>query len=47
VVTSTKQLIEQANKAFNDYRKLTSDGKLSEAGAKLQELQRLLEQMQK
>lgn len=44
---TTKQLIDQANQAFNDYRKLTSDGKLSEAGAKLQELKRLLEQMQK
>lgn len=46
-VTTTKQLIEQANQAFNDYRRFTSDGKLGEAGAKLQELKRLLEQMQK
>ena len=47
VPSTTKQLIDRANQALNDYRKLTSDGKLGEAGAKLQELQRLLEEMKK
>ena len=47
VAATTKQLIDQANQAFKDYRKLTSDGKLGEAGAKLDELKRLLEEMKK
>src|SRR5262249_3535951 len=42
-----KQLIDRANQALNDYRKLTSEGKMGEAGAKLDELKRLLEQMGK
>jgi hypothetical protein len=40
-------LIDQANQAFNDYRRLTSEGKLGEAGAKLEELKRVLEEMKK
>jgi len=47
VAPTTKQLIDQADQAFNDYRRLTSDGKLGEAGAKLEELKRLLEEMKK
>ncbi len=42
-----KQLIDRANQSLNDYRKLTSEGKMGEAGAKLDELKRLLEQMGK
>jgi uncharacterized membrane protein (UPF0182 family) len=40
-----KDLVERANKAFNDYRRLTSEGKLGEAGAKLDELKTALEQL--
>jgi len=46
-VATTKQLIDQANQAFNDYRRLTSEGKLAEAGSRLEELKRLLEEMKK
>jgi uncharacterized membrane protein (UPF0182 family) len=46
-VPTTKQLIDQANQAFTDYRRLTSEGKLGEAGAKLEELKRVLEEMKK
>ena len=47
VIATTKQLIDQANQAFNDYRRLTSEGKLGDAGAKLEELKRVLEEMKK
>jgi len=47
VVTTPKQLIDQANQAFNDYRRLTSEGKLGEAGGKLDELKRVLEEMKR
>jgi hypothetical protein len=40
-----KGLIERANQAFNDYRRLTSEGKLGEAGGKLDELKGALEQL--
>jgi hypothetical protein len=40
-----KALVERANQAFNDYRRLTSEGKLGEAGAKLDELKAALEQL--
>jgi len=40
-----RSLIERANQALADYRKLTSEGKLGEAGAKLDELKRALEEM--
>jgi len=46
-LSTTKQMIDQANQAFNDYRRLTSEGKLGEAGAKLEELKRVLEEMKK
>ena len=36
------RLIAQANQAFNDYQRLTSAGKLGEAGQKLEELKRVL-----
>ena len=35
-------LIAEANQAFNDYERLTSQGKLGEAGQKLDELKRVL-----
>jgi uncharacterized protein len=38
-------LIDQANHALADYRRLTAEGKLGEAGAKLDELKRALEQL--
>jgi len=37
--------VARANQALADYRKLTSEGKLGEAGAKLDELKRALEEM--
>jgi uncharacterized membrane protein (UPF0182 family) len=40
-----KSLIDQANQALTAYRRLTSEGKLGEAGAKLDELKRSLEEM--
>ena len=46
-VASTKQLIDEASQAFNDYRRLTSEGKLAEAGAKLETLKRLLDEMKR
>jgi uncharacterized membrane protein (UPF0182 family) len=40
-----RTLIDQANRALADYRRLTAEGKLGEAGAKLDELKRSLEQL--
>jgi uncharacterized protein len=40
-----KSLVDQANQALTAYRRLTSEGKLGEAGAKLDELKRTLEEM--
>jgi len=40
-----RSLGERANQALIDYRRLTSEGKLGEAGAKLDELKRTLEEM--
>jgi len=40
-----RSLIERANQALADYRRLTSEGKLGDAGAKLDELNRTLEEM--
>jgi uncharacterized membrane protein (UPF0182 family) len=39
-------LIKQASQAFADYQRLTSEGRLSEAGQKLDELKRILDQLQ-
>jgi uncharacterized protein len=47
VIATSKQLIDQANQAFSDYRRLTSEGKLAEAGGKLEELKRILEEMKR
>jgi uncharacterized protein len=43
--SSIRLLIDRANQALADYRRLTSEGKLGEAGAKLDELNRTLEEM--
>lgn len=39
------ELIGQANRDFSDYQRLTSEGKLSEAGQKLDDLRRVLDRM--
>jgi hypothetical protein len=41
----TNQLIGQAGRDFSDYQRLTSEGKLSEAGQKLDDLKRVLDQL--
>jgi hypothetical protein len=40
-----RSLVDQANQALSDYRRLTSEGKLGDAGSKLDELKRVLEEM--
>jgi uncharacterized membrane protein (UPF0182 family) len=40
-----RSLVDRANQALADYRRLTSEGKLGEAGSKLDELKRVLEEM--
>jgi uncharacterized membrane protein (UPF0182 family) len=40
-----RALINRANQALADYRRLTSEGKLGEAGARLDDLKRTLEEM--
>ena len=47
VPQSTDKLIKQAAQTFNDYQRLTSEGKLGEAGQKLDELKRILGELQK
>jgi uncharacterized membrane protein (UPF0182 family) len=42
-----RQLITRANQEFADYQRLTSEGKLAEAGQKLEALKRTLEELQK
>src|SRR6185369_12486893 len=41
------QLIKRAAQTFADYQRLTAEGKLGEAGQKLDELKRILDQSQK
>ena len=43
--TTTHALVQQAAQDFNDYQRLTSAGKLAEAGQKLDDLKRTLEQL--
>jgi hypothetical protein len=38
-------LIGRANQALADYRRLTAEGKLAEAGAKLEDLKNTLEEL--
>lgn len=47
VPQSTAELIKRAGQTFADYQRLTSEGKLGEAGRKLDELKRVLGEMQK
>ena len=46
VPPSIDGLIKQASQAFADYQRLTAEGRLSEAGQKLDELKRTLDQLQ-
>ena len=43
--TDVNALISQASRDFTDYQRLTSEGKLSEAGQKLDDLKRVLDQL--
>ncbi|HLH29660.1 MAG TPA: UPF0182 family protein, partial [Terriglobia bacterium] len=43
--TDIRALLDRANQAFSDYERLTSQGKLGEAGAKLDDLKRSLEEL--
>ena len=47
VSPNTQQLINQAAQQFTDYQQLTSQGKLAEAGKKLEDLKRSLEELKK
>jgi hypothetical protein len=40
-----KSLIAQAGKDFSDYQRLTSEGKLADAGQKLDDLKRTIEKL--
>jgi len=40
-----KSLITQASNDFSDYQRLTSEGKLSDAGQKLDDLKRTIDQL--
>ena len=42
-----QQLVNRAAQEFEDYQKLTAEGKLSEAGKKLEEHKRTLEELKK
>jgi uncharacterized protein len=44
---ASSELIKRAAQTFADYQRLTSEGKLGEAGQKLDELKRILDQLQK
>jgi uncharacterized membrane protein (UPF0182 family) len=44
---NVQQLISRAIQEFNDYQQLTSEGKLAEAGKKLEEHKRTLEELRK
>ncbi len=44
--TSSNELIKRAGQTFADYQRLTAEGKLGEAGQKLDELKRILDQLQ-
>src|SRR3712207_2233893 len=44
---TTQELIDRAAAEFADYQRLTAEGKLGEAGQKLEALKRTLEELQK
>jgi len=46
VAPSINELIKQASQAFSDYQRATAEGRLGEAGQKLDELKRILDQLQ-
>lgn len=45
--TDVKSLVDRANQALSEYRRLTSEGKLGEAGARLDDLKRTLEELKR
>jgi uncharacterized membrane protein (UPF0182 family) len=45
ITTDIRSLVDRANQALADYRRLTAEGRLGEAGAKLDDLKRTLEEM--
>jgi hypothetical protein len=45
VATDINGLIAEASKDFDDYQRLTAEGKLGEAGQKLDQLKRVLDQL--
>lgn len=44
---TTQQLVSRANQQFEEYQRLTSEGKLAEAGKKLEDLKRTLEELKR
>jgi hypothetical protein len=44
-VESQGSLISEAGRDFSDYQRLTSEGKLAEAGQKLDDLKRVLDKL--
>ena len=44
---NTEQLINRAGQEFEEYQRLTAEGKLGEAGKKLEDLKRTLEELKK
>jgi uncharacterized protein len=46
-IQDLRSLADRANQALADYQRLTSEGKLGEAGAKLDELKRIVEEMKR
>ena len=44
---TTQELIDRAAADLSDYQRLTAEGKLGEAGQKLESLKRTLEELQK
>jgi uncharacterized protein len=47
VSDQTADLIRRAGQTFTEYQRLTSEGKLGEAGQKLDELKGILDQLQR
>jgi uncharacterized membrane protein (UPF0182 family) len=47
VPQNLQQLIDRANQEFEDYQRLTSQGKLGEAGQKLEQLKRTLQEIRR
>jgi len=45
--TDIRSWVDRANQAFSEYQRLTAEGKLAEAGNKLDDLKRTLEEMRR